>query len=663
MFKKILIANRGEIACRIMRTAQDMGVKCVAVYSDADEQAQHVLMADEAVHIGSAPVGESYLCGDRIIKAALDTGAQAIHPGYGFLSENPDFVEAVEKAGLVFIGPSAGAIRAMGLKDAAKALMEKANVPVVPGYHGDMQETGFLAMKANEIGYPVLIKARAGGGGKGMRKVDDPKDFASALIGAQREGQASFGDAHVLIEKFIQNPRHIEIQVFGDNHGNVVHLFERDCSLQRRHQKVIEEAPAPGMTHEMRAAMGDAAVKAAQTINYSGAGTIEFIVDGSNGLKPDGFWFMEMNTRLQVEHPVTEAITGVDLVEWQLKVANDEYLPMFQDELEIEGHAFEARLYAEDVPKGFLPSTGKLEYLEFSENARNDSGVVEGDTITPFYDPMIAKVITHAESRDEALAALDVALGETRIAGTVTNVDFLKALCNHTGFCSGDVDTGLIERDIASLTRQQEVSDDLVALAAKSVLEMPIEPNAKGQDCGFGETDPFDILAGFSNWKAPIWYQSLLLGEEPFEVKIRRHGDIWQTAVKRGEADYGKWFTDIECLKGASAPEAFAFANKLALFTGSTTFEFTVPDPLEGSAASAAGGDFVIAPMPGLVKQVNISVGQEVSQGDPLLVLEAMKMEHTLTAPRDGKIEALNVDTNNQVEDGTVLIALEKIDG
>ncbi len=662
MFSKILIANRGEIACRIMRTAQVMGIKCVAVYSDADAQAQHVQIADEAVRIGKAQASESYLLGDAIIKAALDRGAEAIHPGYGFLSENPDFVEAVEDAGLTFIGPSADAIRAMGLKDAAKQLMQAANVPVVPGYHGEMQETGFLTMKANEIGYPVLIKARAGGGGKGMRKVDDPKDFATALIGAQREGQASFGDANVLIEKFIENPRHIEIQVFGDNHGNVVHLFERDCSLQRRHQKVIEEAPAPDMSQEMRDAMGEAAVKAAKAIDYSGAGTIEFIVDGSDGLKLDGFWFMEMNTRLQVEHPVTEAITGVDLVEWQLKVASDEYLPMFQDELEIDGHSFEARLYAEDVPKGFLPATGTLEYLEFSENARNDSGVVEGDTITPFYDPMIAKVITHAETREEALSNLEKALGETRIAGTVTNAAFLRALCLHEGFMSGDVDTGLIDRDIDSLIKSVEISDELIALAAKEALQMPFTPNNKGVDIGMGETDPFGILSGFSNWKAPIWLQRIERGEDQFEVKIRRHGEIWQCAVKHGEGAFGKWFTDIECSLGENAPETHSFKNKVAIFTSDGAFEFTVPDTLKGSGQSADGGNFVLAPMPGLVKQVNIKAGQTVSEGDALIVLEAMKMEHTLTAPRDGVIVDLNVNADDQVEDGTILIALEDSD-
>ena len=384
MFKKILIANRGEIACRVIRTARRMGVKTVAVYSDADRNAQHVKLADQSVHIGPAQVSQSYLLGDKIIAAALETGAEAIHPGYGFLSENPDFVDQVEAAGIVFIGPSASSIRAMGLKDAAKRLMEKAGVPVVPGYHGEAQELVVLAGKANEIGYPVLIKARAGGGGKGMRKVDRPEDFREALASAKREAKSSFGDDAVLVEKYVEKPRHIEVQVFGDKHGNVVHLFERDCSLQRRHQKVIEEAPAPGMSNEMREAMTDAAVKAAKAINYSGAGTIEFIVDGSNGLRPNGFWFMEMNTRLQVEHPVTETITGLDLVEWQLRVASGERLPRLQDEIELCGHAFEARIYAEDVPKGFLPATGTLHHLHFPAGSRIDSCVVECDAISPF---------------------------------------------------------------------------------------------------------------------------------------------------------------------------------------------------------------------------------------------------------------------------------------
>ena len=523
MLSKILVANRGEIACRIIRTARKMGVKTVAVYSDADAGALHVELADQAVHIGPSPAAESYLRGDRIVEAAKTTGAQAIHPGYGFLSENPDFVAQVEAAGLIFIGPSADAIRAMGLKDAAKKLMEKAGVPVVPGYHGSKQDAKFLAQEASKIGYPVLIKARAGGGGKGMRRVDDPKEFAAALEGAMREGKASFGDGRVLIEKYITAPRHIEIQVFGDNHGNVVHLFERDCSLQRRHQKVIEEAPAPGMTKEMREAMTDAAVKAAKAISYSGAGTIEFIVDGSGGLRPDGFWFMEMNTRLQVEHPVTEAITGIDLVEWQLRVASGEELPRRQSDLAIQGHAIEARLYAEDVPKGFLPVTGKLDHLVFSNNARNDSGVRSGDTITPFYDPMVAKVIVHCEGRREAISTMRAALCETRIAGTVTNLEFLIALMSHAGFAAGELDTGLIDQDLEALTVAADTPPEIISLAgliASGCLEYR-------QD-----QDPFDLLKNHVHWQHTPFSVHLKLNDADHLVRCRAEGQTgWSISL------------------------------------------------------------------------------------------------------------------------------------
>ncbi len=464
MFSKILIANRGEIACRVIDTCRKLGVRTVAVYSDADRAARHVALADEAVHIGGPAPKDSYLRGDAIIRAALDTGAQAIHPGYGFLSENPGFVDAVTAAGLVFIGPSADAIRAMGLKDAAKALMEKAGVPVVPGYHGDDQDGAFLRARADEIGYPVLIKAVAGGGGKGMRLVERAGDFADALASARGEAQTAFGNPAVLIEKYVTAPRHIEVQVFGDG-TNAVHLFERDCSLQRRHQKVIEEAPAPGMTPEVRAAMGAAAVRAAQAIGYAGAGTIEFIVDGSRGLRTDGFWFMEMNTRLQVEHPVTEAITGVDLVEWQLRVASGEPLPAAQDELTINGHSFEARLYAEDVPAGFLPATGRLAHLKFADEARNETGVRQGDAISPWYDPMIAKVVTWGTTRAIALGKLESALVDTEVAGTVTNIDFLIALTRHEGFRRGEVDTGLIARDMDALLSEAEAAPETRALA------------------------------------------------------------------------------------------------------------------------------------------------------------------------------------------------------
>ena len=464
MFDKILIANRGEIACRVIDTCRRLGVRTVAVHSDADRLSRHVAMADEACHIGGPAPADSYLRADRIIAAALRTGARAIHPGYGFLSENPDFVEAVEAAGLVFIGPSAEAIRRMGLKDAAKTLMARAGVPVVPGVSGDDRDPDRLAAEAAAIGWPVLIKAVAGGGGKGMRLVERAADFAPALASARAEAAGAFGNPAVLVEKFIPHPRHIEVQVFGDG-TRALHLYERDCSLQRRHQKVIEEAPAPGMTDEMREAMGRAAVRAAEAIGYAGAGTVEFIVDGSDGLRPDRFWFMEMNTRLQVEHPVTEAITGIDLVEWQLRVASGEPLPARQQDLSIRGHAFEARLYAEDVAAGFLPATGRLAHLAFPAHARIETGVRTGDTISPWYDPMIAKIVTHAPTREMALRALEAALCDTEVAGSVTNLDFLVALTRHPGFARGEVDTGLIGRDIADLVREDRPDSRARALA------------------------------------------------------------------------------------------------------------------------------------------------------------------------------------------------------
>jgi 3-methylcrotonyl-CoA carboxylase alpha subunit len=449
MFKKILIANRGEIACRVVRTARRMGIATVAVYSEADANARHVRLADEAVPIGPAAARESYLVIDRIIEAARSSGALAIHPGYGFLSENEAFAEACERAGLVFIGPSVAAIRAMGSKSAAKALMEKAGVPLTPGYHGDDQDPAHLKVEADRIGYPVLIKASAGGGGKGMRRVDRADDFDAALVSCKREAKSSFGDDQVLVEKYVLKPRHIEIQVFGDTHGNVVHLFERDCSVQRRHQKVLEEAPAPGMTESRRAAMGEAAVEAAKAVGYVGAGTVEFIAnqDGS-------FYFMEMNTRLQVEHPVTEMITGLDLVEWQLRVADGQPLPLRQDQLTIAGHALEARIYAEDPDKGFLPSTGRLLHLaspQESEHVRVDTGVDEGDSITPFYDPMIAKLIVWGHDRRAALATMHRALAQYRIVGVANNVAFLDRLVGTRSFADADLDTGLIEREHAVL--------------------------------------------------------------------------------------------------------------------------------------------------------------------------------------------------------------------
>ncbi|MET4101970.1 3-methylcrotonyl-CoA carboxylase alpha subunit [Roseovarius sp. MBR-78] len=642
MFERILVANRGEIAARVMRTARAMGVEVVAVYSDADRGAAHVALADVAVHIGGSAPADSYLRGDAIIAAALETGAEAIHPGYGFLSENPDFVEAVEAAGLVFIGPSAQAIRAMGLKDAAKALMETAGVPVVPGYHGSNQDPEHLSGAADAIGYPVLIKAVAGGGGKGMRLVERAQDFMDALESARGEAKTAFGNSDVLVEKYILKPRHIEVQVFGDG-TNAVHLFERDCSLQRRHQKVIEEAPAPGMTQEMRAAMGGAAVRAAEAIGYSGAGTVEFIVDGSDGLRPDGFWFMEMNTRLQVEHPVTEAITGVDLVEWQLRVAAGERLPARQEDLRINGHAFEARLYAEDVPKGFLPATGRLSHLAFPEGARADSGVRAGDEISPFYDPMIAKLVTHGPTRAVALRRLATALARTQVAGTVTNLGFLGALARHAGFARGDVDTGLIARDIDALVVVPEAGPREVALAALA---------------GLGLLEGVPQEAGFVLWQ-PLEREVVLIhaGEE-ITVRLRtlsasahdlRVGEAW-VAARRVD---GGWRLDGQ----PAAPVAVDGARVTVFAHYGLAFDLV--DPL--ARDSAAGGDAALieAPMPGLVKAVYAEAGQAVARGDRLAVLEAMKMEHSLLAARDGVVAEVLVAEGDQVSAGAALIRLE----
>jgi 3-methylcrotonyl-CoA carboxylase alpha subunit len=641
MFSKILIANRGEIACRIIRTAHRMGIATVAVYSDADRSALHVEMSDEAVHIGPASVSESYLRGDRIIQAALASGAQAIHPGYGFLSENPDFVEAVEDAGLTFIGPSSKAIRAMGLKDAAKRLMEKAGVPVVPGYHGEGQEIVILASKAREIGYPVLIKARAGGGGKGMRKVDEPDAFPEALAAARREAKAAFGDDRVLVEKYVEKPRHIEVQVFGDNHGNVVHLFERDCSAQRRHQKVIEEAPAPGMTDEMRAAMCEAAVKAAEAIAYSGAGTIEFIVDASQGLRPDGFWFMEMNTRLQVEHPVTEMVTGVDLVEWQLRVAAGEPLPRRQEEIRLSGHAFEARIYAEDPARDFLPATGTLHHLRFPDGEpaaiRVETGVRQGDAISPFYDPMIAKLVVHGANRERALDALGRALEETQIAGSIVNTPFLAALANDPSFRSGDVDTGLIARRQDALTTLPEPTSAQGALAALAAAEVSGATQS---------ADPWDTLCGYGHFDGHAKAVHLSRGEQHFNARVR----VTQDRRAVVELDDERITLPLK-----SDARMARWPGHISVFDGVHAHHFAVRDPFEAAEEAATGGDALRAPMPGLVKLTSASAGQAVRRGQALLVLEAMKMEHTIAAPHDGTIAEI-VAEGAQVMDGTVLV-------
>ena len=656
MFRKILIANRGEIACRIIRTCRRLGIATVAVHSDADRDALFVEMADEAVSLGGQTAAQSYLKAERIIAAALSTGAEAIHPGYGFLSENPDFAEAVAKAGLRFIGPPASAIRAMGLKDAAKAAMEKAGVPVVPGYHGAENDAATLAAEARRIGFPVLIKARAGGGGKGMRKVERAEDFAAALDGARHEAQASFGDPACLIEKYVTHPRHIEIQVFADDHGEVVHLFERDCSAQRRHQKVIEEAPAPGMPEEMRAAMGKAAVTAARAIGYSGAGTVEFIADASEGLRMDRFWFMEMNTRLQVEHPVTEAITGVDLVEWQLRVAAGEPLPLRQDALSINGWAMEARLYAENPSTGFLPSTGLIRHLRLPDTlARVDTGIRRGDLVTPFYDPMIAKIIVHGESREAALDRLVAALDHTEVSGVETNSRFLARLARQADFAAGHPDTGLIARALDGLLQERPPEIEIKALAALllgGLHERSADPDPWASLTGFrafGEAEEIVALAGpdgletvylthhdRDGWRARI-------GDGECRLRLVITGPLQFRLEAGGHGRVGSWYRD---------------GDRAVIRIGEDEYVFRLHDPTPSKEA-ATGGNQVTAPMPGLVKRLQAKVGDTVRAGDALLVMEAMKMELTLPAPRDGQVAAVNCSEGMQVSEGTVLVRLD----
>ncbi|MDR6759351.1 3-methylcrotonyl-CoA carboxylase alpha subunit [Mycoplana sp. BE70] len=655
MFKKILIANRGEIACRIIRTARKLGVATVAVYSDADRAALHVAMADEAFHVGPPEAALSYLHIGAIIAACKASGAEAVHPGYGFLSENPAFVEAVEAAGLVFIGPSARAIRAMGLKDAAKALMEEAGVPVVPGYHGDEQEAGFLAAQAEAVGYPVLIKARAGGGGKGMRKVERPQDFAAALSSARREAEASFGDGRVLVEKYMAKPRHVEVQVFGDNHGNVVHLFERDCSAQRRHQKVIEEAPAPDMSAEMREAMGSAAVRAAQAIGYSGAGTVEFIADVSDGLRGDRFFFMEMNTRLQVEHPVTEAITGLDLVEWQLRVAAGEPLPKKQDELAIDGWAFEARIYAEDPARGFLPATGRLARFDVPDGVRVDSGVRAGDEITAFYDPMIAKVIAHGADRTEALGRLAGALDRCRIAGLTTNTGFLGRLCREPQFATGDVDTGLIERAGAALSSEDATDPQAFGLAAMVALGLLHPP---------GGRDPWDTLRGFRLWQTARQAVELEYRGERHEIflsigengrcSVEFDGSVFDLLVRVVGG------CDVQLESGGRTTRATVVCDEDAffIFHNGKSAVFHLHEQDGDVADSNTGGNRLLAPMPGFIRLVLVAPGVRVTKGDPLIVMEAMKMELALSAPRCGVITTIAATAGDQVSEGMVLLEL-----
>jgi 3-methylcrotonyl-CoA carboxylase alpha subunit len=620
MITALLIANRGEIACRVIRTARRLGIRTVAVYSDADAKALHVRMADEAVHIGPSPARESYLRGDRIIEAAKQTDAEAIHPGYGFLSENADFAQAVIDAGLIWVGPKPDSIRAMGLKDAAKKLMAEAGLPVTPGYLGENQDPKRLKQEADAIDYPVLIKAVAGGGGKGMRKVDRAEDFEDALESCKREAASSFGNDIVLLEKWIESPRHIEVQVFGDSHGNVVHLFERDCSLQRRHQKVIEEAPAPGMDEATREAVCGAAVRAAKAVKYQNAGTVEFIADASEGLKPNRVWFMEMNTRLQVEHPVTEEITGQDLVEWQLRVASGEKLPKKQGELSVTGHAIEARLYAEDPARGFLPSVGWLDHFDLGEEGRIETGVEEGDSISPFYDPMIAKLVASGQDRDEAIGALASILDEVEVWPVRTNAAFLFNALLFPGFAAGRVDTGFIERNLEELVPNPDPDDAIWRGAASVATAIP------------EEEEPLADLAGFR-----------LNSSAHHSVALGRAGEFRTI--------------DLDSDQPMAAVAGFRDEERVVVFYEGQAYEFALTARGSGTSHGVHDGE-IEAPMPGKVTSVEVSNGEKVAKGQRLLTLEAMKMEHSLTAPFDGTVAELAAMGGQQVAEGQLLVKI-----
>jgi 3-methylcrotonyl-CoA carboxylase alpha subunit len=633
MFTKILIANRGEIACRIIQTAKKMGIKTVAVYSDADRNSLHVSLVDEAIHIGPSPSIESYLVIDKIIQAALSSGAQAIHPGYGFLSENADFCRQCEANNLVFIGPPVEAILAMGSKSAAKNIMAKANVPLVPGYHGDDQSSAILKQSAEDMGYPVLLKAAAGGGGKGMRAVYHADEFDQALAAAKREAKNSFNDEIMLVEKYLQQPRHVEIQVFCDQHNNAVHLFERDCSLQRRHQKVIEEAPAPGMTEELRQRMGEAAIRAASAINYQGAGTVEFLLDSSGE-----FFFMEMNTRLQVEHPVTEMISGQDLVEWQLRVANGEPLPCTQDQLNIKGHAFEARIYAEDPEHDFLPSTGRLTVLQApleTGHVRIDSGVTQGDEISVFYDPMITKLVVWDIDRERALERLIQALSEYKIAGVTTNIPFLYNLASSQAFRRGDVNTGFIEEHEDEIFHRRQADLDYAApLAAQAILAAR---KNTAQDLAEQSNEPNSPWHLVNHWR--------ISDNSPQQINITVGTE--QVEVMTADSSLP---ANIKLVSDESG---------FKLFTSNGVFHCAVTQPDLGLDQAQESGGNLAAPMNGTVVTLLVDVGATVAKGETLMVMEAMKMEHSIVAPSDGKVSEFFYQPGELVDGGAELLAFE----
>jgi 3-methylcrotonyl-CoA carboxylase alpha subunit len=645
-FKSVLIANRGEIAVRIIRTARDLGLRTIAVYSDADERAPHVRLADEAHHIGAPPARESYLDIQRLIAVARASKAGAVHPGYGFLSERAAFAEACAAAGIVFVGPPPAAIRAMGDKSAAKTLMDKARVPLLRGYHGTQQDPKFLRQKAYEIGYPVLIKAAAGGGGKGMRRVE--KAIEDALAAAQREAESAFGDGRVLIEKWVERPRHIEVQIFADGHGNVVHLYERDCSAQRRHQKVIEEAPAPGMSGEARAAMTRAAVEAARAVGYVGAGTVEFVASGEGEIQPDGFWFLEMNTRLQVEHPVTEAVTGFDLVEWQFRVAGGEKLPRTQSEIALSGHAVEARIYAEDPVRGFLPSTGRLHVVRWpeGEGIRVDAGVEQGQDVTPFYDPMLAKIIAHGPTREEALARLSAALKATVIAGPRSNVAFLRALVASAAMRGGTVDTGLIERELANLVIARRPDHAAAACAVEELVKREQARLAKRAGRRSDERR--------SPWSAADAFD--FSGEREVEVGLQMDGEPARARVRFGPNGP---LARVEGKASAECQLVEADGGLVAIHHGDASL-IRLADWVAIDLDHLDTGGVVSAPMHGKVLAIEVQVGDRVSKGQRLAVLEAMKMEHSLNAFADGTVAEVAVEPGSQVAEGARLIVIRE---
>ena len=668
MFDKILIANRGEIACRVARTARRMGIRTVAVYSDADTESLHVAVCDEAYRLGPPPPRESYLDGAAILAIAKQCGAGAIHPGYGFLSENEAFAAACAAAGVVFVGTPPSAIAAMGSKSAAKRIMETAKVPLVPGYHGEAQDQALLAREAAKIGYPVLIKATAGGGGKGMKVAASAGEFGAALASAQREAKSAFGDERVLVEKYLTAPRHIEIQVFADTHGNVVYLFERDCSVQRRHQKVLEEAPAPGMKPGHRRAMGDAAVAAARAIGYVGAGTVEFIAAdtfGENG----AFFFMEMNTRLQVEHPVTEMITGLDLVEWQLRVAAGEPLPKRQDELAIDGHSIEARIYAEDPERGFLPSIGTLAHLRAPSadaSVRVDTGVREGDAISPYYDPMIAKLVVHGEDRAAALRRMGDALAEYEIAGVATNIALLQRIVAHEAFASGHVDTGLIERHRAELFAPLPPLPDAV-LAAAAAAEADRLIRKRAAEAAM-TSDPHSPWSDVDPWwlgsTAHVLAFRFAEGDTTYDVALRRDGQRWRIDLASGTADL-RWSEHdgrlaIVCDGAEYRATVVALGEFRHVFHGGTQRRLRLVDPLAHADEVEVHGGHLIAPMSGTVIAVMVKVGDRVAKGAPLVILEAMKMEHTIVAPGDGVVRAVNFRAGERVGEGADLVDVDE---